>query len=70
MQVLNYGQGIFEGMKALTNVKGRVQLFRPLENGKRMRNGAVRMSMEALPLKLFLEGVTQLTEKNRTHVRL
>jgi branched-chain amino acid aminotransferase len=27
--VLNYGQGIFEGMKAYRTVKGRIVLFRP-----------------------------------------
>ena len=33
--VLNYGQGIFEGMKALRAKNGEITLFRPEENGKR-----------------------------------
>ena len=32
--VLNYGQGIFEGMKALRAKSGEITLFKPEENGK------------------------------------
>ena len=38
-QVLNYGQGIFEGMKAQRSAKGRVVLFRPEENAARLQAG-------------------------------
>ena len=38
-QVLNYGQSIFEGMKALRTDDDRVVLFRPKENAKRMAAG-------------------------------
>ena len=31
--VLNYGQGLFEGMKAYRTSKDRVVFFRPEENG-------------------------------------
>ena len=30
--VINYGKGLFEGMKAYRTSKGRVVLFRPEEN--------------------------------------
>jgi branched-chain amino acid aminotransferase len=33
--VLNYGQGIFEGMKALRTKSGEITLFRPEENAKK-----------------------------------
>jgi branched-chain amino acid aminotransferase len=33
--ILNYGQGIFEGLKAYYSVKEHVVLFRPEENGDR-----------------------------------
>ena len=39
-QVLNYGQSIFEGMKAQRSARGRIVLFRPEENAARMRAGA------------------------------
>lgn len=38
-QVLNYGQSIFEGLKAQRTVDDKVVLFRPNENAKRMRAG-------------------------------
>ncbi len=37
--VLNYGQGLFEGLKALRTAKDRVVLFRPFENAQRMADG-------------------------------
>ncbi len=43
--VLNYGQGLFEGMKAYRTSSGRVVLFRPEENARRMQRGADRLKM-------------------------
>lgn len=47
--MLNYGQGLFEGMKAYRTVNGRVVLFRPDQNAARLADGAVRMSMPPVP---------------------
>ena len=41
--VLNYGQGLFEGMKAYRTAKDRVVFFRPDENARRMQRGADRL---------------------------
>lgn len=68
-QILNYGQGLFEGMKAVTSAKGRVVLFRPADNAERMRQGAARMSMAHLPTAVFLRGVQELVQANLSHVR-
>lgn len=38
--VLHYGQAIFEGLKAYRTSKGRIQLFRPEENVKRLNRSA------------------------------
>ena len=46
--VLHYGAEIFEGLKAYRREDGGVQLFRPLENIKRMNNSAERMSLPLL----------------------
>ena len=46
--VLHYGAEIFEGLKAYRREDGGVQLFRPLENIKRMNNSAERMSLTLL----------------------
>jgi branched-chain amino acid aminotransferase len=67
-QVLNYGQALFEGMKALTSAKDRIVLFRPLLNAQRMRNGAQRMCMAELPENVFLQGVVEHVEANKSHV--
>ena len=38
-QVLNYGQSVFEGMKAQRTPAGNIVLFRPDENAARMMAG-------------------------------
>lgn len=38
--ILNYGQGIFEGIKAHRTVKDRIVIFRGDQNGLRLANGA------------------------------
>ena len=43
--VLHYGSEIFEGLKAYRTESGDVQLFRPMENIKRMNNSAERMCL-------------------------
>ncbi len=40
--MLNYGQSVFEGMKAQRSARGRIVLFRPQENAARMRAGGAR----------------------------
>ena len=40
-QVLNYGQSVFEGMKAQRTAGGNIVLFRPDENAARMMAGAI-----------------------------
>ena len=41
--VLNYGQGLFEGMKAYRTEADRIVFFRPEENARRMQAGADRL---------------------------
>jgi branched-chain amino acid aminotransferase len=43
--VLHYGAEIFEGLKAYRRADGGVQLFRPMENIRRMNRSAERMSL-------------------------
>lgn len=58
--VLHYSQEIFEGLKAYAASDGRVLLFRPDQNAKRMYGSAIRMCMEPFPEEYFLEAVTTL----------
>ena len=43
--VINYGQGLFEGMKARRSEDGRVLLFRPELNARRAQDGCKRLGM-------------------------
>lgn len=53
--VLHYGQELFEGLKAYRGDDGKVRLFRPEMNWKRMQSGAARLCMTAPPLELFCD---------------
>jgi branched-chain amino acid aminotransferase len=66
--VLNYGQGLFEGMKALRTKAGRIVMFRPIENARRMMEGAQRMCMPAFPAERFVEAATNVVRKNADYV--
>ena len=56
--VLHYGAEIFEGLKAYRRADGGVQLFRPMENIKRMNNSAERMSLPLLDEQEALDILT------------
>lgn len=56
--VLHYGAEIFEGLKAYRRADGGVQLFRPMENVKRMNRSAERMSLPEMDENDMLELLT------------
>ena len=56
--VLHYGAEIFEGMKAYRRADGGVQLFRPMENIRRMNNSAERMCLPLIDEADMLEILT------------
>ena len=58
--VLHYGSEIFEGLKAYRKADGSIQMFRPLENIRRMNRSAVRMCLPEIPEDLALEVLTKL----------
>jgi branched-chain amino acid aminotransferase len=63
ISAIHYGQAIFEGMKAFKNSgTGKPQLFRPLENHKRLNKSAVRMGMPEIPEDLFMLGLKTLID--------
>lgn len=57
--VLHYGQALFEGMKAFRGEDGKIRLFRPEMNWKRLCSGAERLCMVAPKYDLFIQGLTQ-----------
>lgn len=64
--VLNYGQGMFEGLKAHRKDNERdILLFRPDENALRMKKGAERMCMPSPSPEQFVKAVKQVVLANR-----
>ena len=53
--VLHYGSEIFEGLKAYRRADGQVQLFRPMDNIRRMNDSAERLSLPQIPEETALE---------------
>ncbi len=66
--ILNYGQGLFEGLKAYKNKEGKVTLFRHVENIRRMNNGARRLAMNPFSEEKFVEVVEELVKKNHEYI--
>ncbi|KAJ6847685.1 branched-chain-amino-acid aminotransferase 5, chloroplastic-like isoform X2 [Iris pallida] len=67
--VLNYGQGIFEGLKAYRKGDGcGFLLFRPVENAIRMQMGADRMCMPSPSADQFVDAVKETVLANRRWV--
>ena len=60
--VLHYGSEIFEGLKAYRRADGTVQLFRPMENIRRMNNSAERLCLPQIPEEDALEALTKFVE--------
>ena len=63
-QVLNYGQSVFEGMKAQRSAKDRIVLFRPDRNAARCAAGAARLSMPEFPEEAFVKAVEETVRAN------
>jgi len=66
--VLNYGQGILEGLKAFRNARGGIALFRPQENAIRFSRGAARLCIPPVSVEHFVEVMVELVRHNRDYV--
>lgn len=66
--VFQYGQSIFEGMKAFLTLDEKVVLFRPDKNAERFRASAHRMHMPIVDDSFFVEAVNRLVESQRYYV--
>ena len=66
--ILNYGQGIFEGMKAYRTKDDRIALFRPFENARRLNRGCRRLLMPELDENFFVDSIRRLLRENREYV--
>lgn len=57
---LHYGQTVFEGLKAYRTADGKIQLFRPEENFKRLNQSNERLVIPELPVDMAMEGLMEL----------
>ena len=57
---LHYGQGAFEGLKAYRTGSGDIQLFRPMDNFRRMNRSCRLLCMPELDIEVALESLKQL----------
>lgn len=60
--VFHYAQEVFEGMKAYRTPAGRIQLFRPWENARRLNQSCRRLCIPELEEELFVSAVARLVE--------
>ncbi len=59
---LHYGQTVFEGMKAYRMESGEITIFRIERHHQRFNRSLERMSMPAVPLDLFRDGLINLIQ--------
>lgn len=65
---LHYGQELFEGIKAFRGVDGRIRIFRPEENARRLYNSAVGICMAPVPQELFIKMITLAVRLNERFI--
>ena len=65
---LHYGQACFEGLKAFHCKDGKVRLFRPDENAKRIRRSCDRVCMPSPDEDLFIEACKAAVRNNMEYV--
>lgn len=65
---LHYGQQCFEGLKAYRTKEGKIQLFRPDQNAKRLNSSCRRVLMPEVPEKKFIDACIQVVKANEAYV--
>jgi branched-chain amino acid aminotransferase len=65
---LHYGQECFEGLKAYRTKSGKIQLFRPDQNAKRMINTCDRILMPEVPVEKFVDACVQVAKANEHYI--
>lgn len=65
---LHYGQSCFEGLKAFACKDGKVRLFRPDQNAKRMAQSCERVMMTSMPEDRFIQACKDVVLDNLDYV--
>ncbi|KAI8611352.1 aminotransferase [Chytriomyces sp. MP71] len=66
--VLHYGQACFEGMKAFRMRDGKIRIFRPQLNAKRLQESCAAASMQSPSEDLFLDALKRVLSDNLDYV--
>ncbi|MFW6138821.1 MAG: branched-chain amino acid aminotransferase [Spirochaetota bacterium] len=66
--VLNYGQGVFEGMKAYRTRENRIAMFRPYDNARRIKEGCMRLCIPPLQEDFFVDSIHTLLKENKQYI--
>ena len=66
--VLHYGSEVFEGLKAYRKPDCGIQLFRPLENARRLIRSCERLCLPAVSEEDFMEALKALVDLDRDWV--
>jgi branched-chain amino acid aminotransferase len=66
--ILNYGQGLFEGMKAYRTQDNQIAMFRPYDNAKRLNEGCRRLCMPELDEDFFVHSIEKLLHENADYI--
>ena len=66
--VLQYAQTVFEGLKAYTTEDGRIVVFRPDLNAKRLIDSCKRIEIPEVPEEKFIEAVDKVVKANADFV--
>ena len=67
-KVLHYAEEIFEGLKAYRTAEGSIQLFRVMDNIRRLNLSADRLCMPQIPEDMAFEGIKALVEMEQEWV--
>ncbi len=65
---LHYGQESFEGLKAFKGKNGKIRIFRPEENAKRLEISAEGIIMPKVPLDLFVDAMKKVVKLNEQFI--
>lgn len=66
--ILHYGQGAFEGMKAFAMESGDINVFRIREHYQRFDNSCKRLNIPSIPEETFTQAILQLVDLDRDWV--
>lgn len=65
---LHYGVELFEGLKAFRGIDGKIRLFRPDENAKRLQSSAERLCLPVPTIEMIVDACVEVVKRNEKYV--